>query len=79
MAIYRGGIEDSEFKFKLDAGHVFERNKAERVCGNTAKMLADTRFAKYFDVIGSFDEHFGAYEDCITSTASDEKNKEGCC
>jgi len=78
VAIYRGGIEDSQFKFKLDDGHIFEKNKAERVCGNTAKMLQDTRFSKYFDIIGSFDEHFGAYEDCATSTASDN-TKDRCC
>ncbi|MHC4575229.1 MAG: methyltransferase domain-containing protein [Planctomycetota bacterium] len=63
-AAYTGHIPESPFKFKLDAGHVFYKNKPERVCGNTALMLSQTRFKKYFEVSGSFGEHFGAFEGC---------------
>ncbi len=64
IAIYKGGIEESPFKFDLDGSHVFYRNMPEKVCGNTALMLSKTRFGSYFQIIGSFDEHFGEFKDC---------------
>lgn len=60
-ATYRGGIEGAEALFWLDDHHAFERGRPERVCANTAAMLSDTRFARYFDVVGSRTRHFGAY------------------
>jgi SAM-dependent methyltransferase len=59
-----GHIPESPFKFELDDGHVFYKNKPERVCGNTALMLSETRFRQYFEVSGRFKEHFGPFEDC---------------
>jgi ubiquinone/menaquinone biosynthesis C-methylase UbiE len=83
VAVYNGGIKESPFVYKLDNGHAFEKNKPERVCGNTAKMLSETRLSKYFKIIGDFSEHFGAYEGCRTLAASDNKNeneqKSSCC
>jgi len=64
VAIYTGQIPDSPFKFELDYGHVFYRDKPERICGNTALMFSETRLRKYFQVSGGFKEHFGAFEDC---------------
>lgn len=64
VAIYRGGIKESPFKFVLDLNHVFEKDRPERVCGNTALMLAGTRFRKFFEVIGTFNKHFGPFPDC---------------
>ncbi len=59
IVIYRGGIAGATRRFMLDSEHIFEKDKPERVCGNTALMLSKTRFGKYFEVIGSFDRHFG--------------------
>jgi len=42
---------------------VFDKNKLERVCGNTALMLSERRFKGYFNVLGSFKEHFGPAKD----------------
>jgi ubiquinone/menaquinone biosynthesis C-methylase UbiE len=64
VAVYTGQIPDSPFKFELDNGHVFYKNKPERVCGNTALMLSETRLKKHFQISGSFKEHFGAFEAC---------------
>ncbi len=75
IAIYRGGIPESPFKFELDSTHIFEKDKPERVCGNTALMLSETRFSKYFEVIGDFKQHFGLFESCA-STKSDGKSKD---
>jgi radical SAM/Cys-rich protein len=66
VAVYRGGIAEAPFRFVLDSGHVFEKNRPERVCGNTALMLSRTRLAPFFTVTGTFEEHFGAFEDCGT-------------
>lgn len=83
IAIYKGGIAESPFKFELDGSHVFAKNKAVRVCSNTALMLLSTRFKKYFQVIGSFDEHFGSYKSSGNEETKDdvdsEKNVQSCC
>jgi hypothetical protein len=62
VAIYRGGLPESPFTFELDGFHVFELDKPERVCGNTALMLSRTRFRNYFKVIGRFEKHFGEFK-----------------
>jgi len=64
IAIYKGGIPNSQFSLELDGGHIFFKNKPERVCGNTARMIQETRFAKYFEIIGDFSEHFGLFQEC---------------
>ncbi|MHC4474913.1 MAG: methyltransferase domain-containing protein [Planctomycetota bacterium] len=81
VAVYNGRIPESPFKFELDRGHVFFKNKPERVCGNTALMLSRTRFKEYFNVAGSFQEHFGAFEHCRTVAHNDRVASEnrGCC
>ncbi|TKJ36199.1 MAG: methyltransferase type 11 [Planctomycetes bacterium B3_Pla] len=62
IAVYNGQIPGSPLRFELDAGHVFDKNKSENVCGNTAIMLCQTRFKKHFEVSGSFKEHLGKFE-----------------
>ncbi len=75
IAIYNGGIPESPFYFQLDNTHIFEKDKPERVCGNTALMLLKTRFAGYFKVIGNFKKHFGEFKDCNTIKAQEQKNE----
>lgn len=70
IAIYRGGIPESPFKFALDSTHVFEKDRPERVCGNTALMLSETRFKDYFEIIGSFKKHLGLFTACGTTPLS---------
>jgi len=78
VAVYRGGCMEFPHAFPLDKDHIFEKNRPERVCGNTAKMLGETRFSRYFEIIGSFDEHFGEYPDCETgSSAKNEEDDNG--
>jgi arsenite methyltransferase len=82
VAIYRGGIPESPFTLPLDSDHVFEIDKPERVCGNTALMLSATRFTPYTEIIGSFAQHFGLFRGCST-TKSPEQNSDNrggsCC
>ena len=65
--IYRGGALGEEDCFVLDGHHAIEAGKVFPVCGNTWRMLHDTRFAPYFDFIGNFDRHFGIFPGCGTT------------
>ncbi len=62
--IYKGGIEGQERVFELDKGHMIEKGRVFPICGNSWKMLADTRFAEYFDFIGDFSVHYGVFAGC---------------
>jgi arsenite methyltransferase len=64
--VYRGGALGEEDCFVLDGHHAIEQGRVFPVCGNTWRMLHDTRFAPYFDFIGSFDRHFGIFPGCGT-------------
>lgn len=75
IAIYKGGIPESPHRFILDENHVFEKDRPERVCGNTALMLSKTRFKDYFEIIGNFERHFGLFSIRSTIAASDYKEE----
>jgi SAM-dependent methyltransferase len=83
-ATYLGGIPETPFTFHLDGAHIFHKNKPERVCGNTARMLSQTRFKDYFTIAGDFKEHFGEFKDCSTALPRrddhlDTVHSERCC
>jgi len=82
--IYRGGIPHSEEVFVLDKHHFIEKGKVFPVCGNTWKMLHDTRFKKHFEFIGSFNDHYGIFSGCGTALPFDQfsvtqESSGGCC
>ncbi|MDH5717714.1 MAG: arsenosugar biosynthesis radical SAM protein ArsS [Spirochaetia bacterium] len=80
--LYKGGLKESSSEFMLDGSHVFYENKPERVCGNTALMLGETRFKKYFEITGNFNKHLGKFQNCSTlSHKNSEKNTSAlsCC
>ena len=62
--IYRGAIPEYAQRFVLDKHHAIETGRAFPVCGNTWRMLHETRFAAHFDFIGDFSRHFGLFEGC---------------
>jgi arsenite methyltransferase len=64
---YKGGIPQHEAVWNLDHHHRFERGQTLKICGNTWRMLHDTRFRKYFDFYGDFSTHFGVFPDCGTA------------
>ena len=79
FVIYRGGIEGSETKFRLDDHHCFEKDLPASVCGNTCAMIQNTRFAPYFTVIGDRSHHFGPFAGCGTAPgASCDGEDSGC-
>jgi len=66
--IYKGGVEHAEKVFSLDNHHVIELGRIFPVCGNTYRMLAESRFAKYFDFIGDWSTHYGIFPGCGTAS-----------
>jgi len=61
---YRGGILGSEHYFDLDDHHRFYKDLPMAVCGNSCAMIEETRFKKYFDVVGDRTNHFGLFNGC---------------
>ena len=67
--IYKGTIPEAPDAFVLDDHHIIEAGKVFPVCGNTRKMLADTRFAANFDFNGDFSTHYGQF-DCAPAPSA---------
>jgi arsenite methyltransferase len=63
-ARYRGSSGQHPGSFRLDKHHLFEAGRSVPVCGNTARMLQETRFAPHFEVTGDYSRHFGIFEGC---------------
>ncbi len=78
QATYLGTIPDSHDSFTLDNHHTFNANVAMKICGNTAKMLSETRFAPHFNVEGDFSHHKGLFE-CIPTDNFAQKIIGECC
>jgi SAM-dependent methyltransferase len=83
--IYKGTVPQESEVFQLDGHHHIECGKVFPVCGNTWRMLADTRFAPHFDFIGDFSTHYGIFPGCgtalpfATEAAPPAKTSGGCC
>ena len=76
-ATYLGTIPDHPHSFQLDDHHIFETGKPMLVCGNTAAMVGETRYAKHFRLIGDRSTHFGPF-DC-GDTSADTDTIAACC
>ena len=72
--IYKGTIEHHPDVFVLDEHHVIRKGKMFLVCGNTYRMLKETRFAEHFEFFGNWDEHYGIFEGCGTAMPFDMQN-----
>jgi SAM-dependent methyltransferase len=81
--VYKGSIPHHPDRFVLDKHHDIETGRVFPVCGNTWRMLHETRFAPHFEFIGDFSRHFGLFEGCGSAIPFDhEKAPEGvgaCC
>ena len=74
--IYKGTVPGQERVFELDDHHHIERGKIFPICGNSWKMLADTRFAAHFDFIGDFTTHYGVFPDCGVAIPFADESKD---
>ncbi|MCX4186514.1 methyltransferase domain-containing protein [Methylophaga sp. OBS4] len=79
--IYQGTVEHHPARFVLDKHHDIETGKVFPVCGNTWKMLAETRFAAHFQFIGNFSRHYGIFQGCGTDLpfADGDDQSNACC
>lgn len=83
--IYKGTVENLPQAFSLDKHHWIETGKVFPVCGNTWRMLHDSRFNSHFEFIGNWDNHYGIYQDCGASIPFDNQiesaneSSGGCC
>ena len=81
--IYKGTIPHSPHQVLLDKHHLIAAGKVFPVCGNTYRMLHDTRFKDHFEFIGNWETHFGIFEGCGTAlpfaTTSTDQSDGGCC
>lgn len=65
--VYKGSIAHHSEKFVLDEHHIIEAGKVFPVCGNTYRMLSETRFAEHFEFYGDWGNHFGIFAGCGTT------------
>ncbi len=70
--VYRGSVAHAPDVFVLDKHHALERGRTFPVCGNTWRMLHDTRFRPHFDFIGDWSRHYGIFAGCGTSLPFDD-------
>ena len=78
-AYYNGSIPGHPHFFDLDDHHRFFTGKPMLVCGNTASMLSNTRYAKAFKVIGDRSAHYGIFGGCPAEFSNDESEAGSCC
>ena len=62
--VYRGTVANNPHRLVLDKHHDIETGKVFPVCGNTWRMLHDTRFRDHFEFIGDFSKHYGVFAGC---------------
>ena len=83
VVVYRGNIPEYEDQFIFDKHHSIESGKRFPVCGNTWRMLHDTRYEKNFNFIGDFSDHLGIFPGCGSNmpfdTMADSKITSKCC
>lgn len=60
--VYKGTSSQGRHHFVLDDHHLFPKGAHVPVCGNTADMIARSRFAAHFEVLGNKETHFGLFD-----------------
>jgi len=80
--MYKGGIEYIGQSFHLDGHHEFLKGKVMPVCGNTYKMIHETRYRDHFEFYGTWDTHYGIFEGCggaMPFSAEGSSDEADCC
>lgn len=79
-AMYLGTIPELPHQFILDDHHIFKTKKPILVCGNTASMLQETRYASYFKLTGDRSIHYGPFG-CLNANdqAKENSSSRGAC
>jgi SAM-dependent methyltransferase len=61
---YRGTVPETPHRFVLDKHHSMEASRLFPVCGNTWRMLHDSRFSPHFEFYGDWNTHYGLFAGC---------------
>ncbi|MCK8514795.1 methyltransferase domain-containing protein [Methylonatrum kenyense] len=82
--IYRGTIPEQPHGFRLDKHHWIDAGRVFPVCGNTWRMLRESRLAPHFDFVGDGATHYGIFTGCGTTLPfdddyGDDRSSSGCC
>lgn len=77
-----GTIPEHPHVFALDDHHLFLTGKPMLVCGNTAAMLEETRYARHFKIMGDRSVHYGLF-DCapaaVKAARGEDRSGGACC
>jgi radical SAM/Cys-rich protein len=68
-------IPELAHQFNLDSHHAIETGRVFPVCGNTYRMLNETRFAPHFEFIGDFTRHYGLFAGCGSEMPFNQNNQ----
>ena len=79
VAYYDGSIPGWPHYFDLDDHHRFFTGKPLLVCGNTASMLASTRYGQAFKVVGDRSVHHGVFGGCYSAESAEATPSGSCC
>lgn len=75
---YLGTDEDPE-TFVLDNGHIFQKGQETAVCGNSYRMLNESRLKKHFEFQGDFSNHKGFFFACPPTEKKESTGASSCC
>ena len=78
FAVYQGNCPGQAARFAFDDHHVFEAHRPSAVCRNTARMISQTRLAKYFEVTKTV-KHFGLFPCGPAPTDPPDASGAPCC
>jgi arsenite methyltransferase len=79
---YRGTLPRHPGGWSLDKHHRFPTGRVAPVCGNTHRMLYETRLRPHFDFFGGGGRHLGLFEGCgggVPFTAEGDGQAATCC
>lgn len=79
VAYYLGTVPEFPHGFVLDDHHLFKTGMPHLVCSNTAAMLAQTRYAKHFKLVGDTSTHFGLFDCAPDATPGVALPSGACC
>ncbi len=79
VAVYKGTIPHHPHRFEFDNHHLFETGHPMLVCGNTAAMISETRYAPHFQVTGDRSRHFGLFDCADGIPFIEDDGAGGCC
>jgi len=80
---YLGSVPEQPELFVLDKHHHIEKGRMFPVCGNTFRMLRQSRFAPHFEFFGDWGTHYGLFRGCGGTLPFDDEpitsDSDGCC